>query len=81
MEIGFIETLRRRRKVLGLEVDDDYGTEQTNGLNGSPTEDEKMTTALMRDEASDDADAIQREVMNGAVVKIVIDNATDGMCH
>lgn len=65
MELGFIEGLRRRWNVLGLDLDADPGSEEEmEPLDGV---DEEKATETGR-----------RQIMQGAIVKSVMTNAVEG---
>ena len=79
MELGFLETLRRRRKVLGVDADDpdDVGPSNSSHVDDIGMGD-GMSSALVAEKIVDETEAAQKQVMSGAVVKIVIDKATEG---
>lgn len=75
-EMGFVESMRRRWSVLGIEV---KGKEKIrraieNGM-------DEGEVAQMQDDADgdgDEAEHARREIMRGAIVKSVISNAVKG---
>src|ERR1700730_6921504 len=72
MEMGFVETVRRRWGVLGIvETETDMGAvDQDSDLNGAKANDKLGAT---QDETA------RSRVMDGAIVKEVISNALKGM--
>ena len=71
MELGFVEGLRRRWEVLGV----DKGTEHAGGAEG----DVEMGDAQGPGDGSEDGaleqEKARKEILSGALVKTVIDNA------
>jgi U3 small nucleolar RNA-associated protein 6 len=72
MELGFIESLRRRWDVLGIEVDE-MGKGKAKEVNVEMEDDPHMDADV------NDSDATARnEIMEGAIVKSVITSAMQG---
>lgn len=69
MELGFIEGLRRRWNVLGVEVDADPADSKGKRRESAEAEDEELST-----------EAGRREIMNGAIVRSVMTNGVEGRC-
>ncbi|KAL4253463.1 UTP6 family protein [Abortiporus biennis] len=70
MEMGFVESLRRRWDVLGINVGNGKGKERSEDV-VDDVEGEHMEV----DAEEDDGEAAQNEIMQGAIVKSVITNA------
>jgi len=71
MELGFVEGLRRRWDVLGIELD-----VKQKGKERATESDERL--AQMRadaEEDDDDGESARKEIMRGAIIKSVISNA------
>ena len=87
MELGFVESMRRRWEVLGIEVGEGNGrgrqkeVEDAEGIDPSPEVDvtggegDKMNVEENVDETGFEA---RKQIMEGAIVKSVITNAAQG---
>ena len=80
MELGFIESLRRRWDVLGIKGESD-DAEQTddpsdNIMPENDTEGDRKEVSEEKDEGADR----RKEIMEGAIVKAVITSAVHGAC-
>ncbi len=81
MELGFIESLRRRWGVLGINdkshSDDAAAKDKalSSNLNGH---DDVIPIDNDDEPALDEGDEARREIMQGAIVKSVISNAAQG---
>lgn len=90
MELGFVESMRRRWGVLGIDVDE--GTDKGKGkAREADVAGNERTAAKMGNEEIDkmevdakdegeDGEAARREIMNGAIVRSVISSAVKGAC-
>lgn len=76
MEMGFVESMRRRWGVLGIEVKGKEKARESleNGMN----EDEVAQMQTEADGEGDEAEQARREIMQGAIVKSVISNGVKG---
>lgn len=85
MELGFVESLRRRWDVLGINArPDDKGKGKADDLDdpsqrimGGRHELEEVEDSVDMDEGVEGAEA-RREIMQGAIVKSVITSAVQG---
>lgn len=77
MEIGFVEGMRRRWGVLGIEVKGKNKAENVVGEDMDDSKVEQMQTEA--DGEGDEAEQARKEIMQGAIVKSVISNAVKGM--
>ena len=68
MELGFVESLRRRWEVLGLQADMD--------VDGAEAESTDNDLTLLT--ATEDSEKAKKAVLNGLVVKEVISNSAKG---
>lgn len=81
MELGFIESMRRRWDVLGIQIDDGKGKQKADDADPSPDLDEgdHATPAMDVDEEEDATGyEARKQIMAGAIVKSVITNAARG---
>lgn len=77
MEIGFVEGMRRRWGVLGIEV---KGKNKADNVVGEDMDDSKVEQMQTEaDGEGDEAEQARKEIMQGAIVKSVISNAVKGM--
>ncbi|OSX66575.1 hypothetical protein POSPLADRAFT_1131679 [Postia placenta MAD-698-R-SB12] len=89
MELGFVESMRRRWGVLGIDVDE--GTDKGKGkAREADVAGNERTAAKMGNEEIDkmevdakdegeDGEAARREIMNGAIVRSVISSAVKAL--
>lgn len=77
MELGFIEGLRRRWDVLGIEVGATDGKAKEMPLDLEGTDAADVSDNQMQ---VDDSDATRRAIMDGAIVKSVISSAANCEC-
>ncbi|KAL5485402.1 UTP6 [Sanghuangporus weigelae] len=75
MELGFVESLRRRWKVLGLTTD--AGEDEDMGDLDKPERAEENDEAL--EEADKNDEQARKEILNGAIVKTVISSAVKAL--
>lgn len=94
MELGFVESMRRRWQVLGIDLNDNNdnkggstqsvkGKEKAREREGDEGEEnsgdrEENTMDVDGDKDEDTSDAARREIMRGAIVCSVITNAVKG---
>lgn len=85
MELGFIEGLRRRWDVLGIQQNqDEKGKEKALemplelGIEEAAATAKHMRLDNAADMVVDEADATRKAIMDGAIVKSVISSATKG---
>lgn len=80
MELGFIESLRRRWDVLGIEEDDETADERDRALmiDGFRGQDDVIPVEVDDDAEKDEGEEARKEIMKGAIVKSVISNAVEG---
>ena len=81
MELGFVESMRRRWGVLGINVQGKgkgraQGDEPVDGGMDEGQVEQMQTSA---DGEGDDAEQARREIMQGAIIKSVVSNAVKGM--
>lgn len=69
MELGFVEGLRRRWDVLGINL----GVQAKGNAKEMPLDLEESENQMQVDE--DDRDAMRRAIMEGAIIKSVISSA------
>lgn len=83
MEMGFVESLRRRWGVLGLKISENSGEKdisqdvEMGGMDGKTSLNEAL--GLPAEEESDEQ--ARKEILNGALVKTVISSAVKGMSN
>lgn len=83
MELGFVESLRRRWSVLGIEVEDTKGkgkqrardTDEDQEMDGSDVERMKVDA----EDEGDEGEAARRQIMRGAIVMSVMSSAARGL--
>jgi len=90
MELGFIESLRRRWDVLGIDAESEEKRKEKSrhanlDLNVESDEGEKDQDALQRMEVDaeidgDEGAAARKEIMQGAIVRSVISSAAQCTC-
>lgn len=73
LELGFVEALRRRWKVLGLDLGEE-GPEPTVQVESQ----EEIEEAAVDDVEFEDDEKARKEVLNGALIKTIISNAAKG---
>ena len=71
LEMGFVESMRRRWDVLGISLDDDDAENDGDGQGGR----------IDRAEEEAMGDAARREIMGGAIVRQAVDGAAKGEFH
>lgn len=78
MEMGFVESLRRRWEVLGIKADET----QSKGKQKALEVDVEMDLVTKLDEHGDEDVGVEarRAIMQGAIVKSVITSAVRGVC-
>ncbi|KAK0213041.1 U3 small nucleolar RNA-associated protein 6-domain-containing protein [Desarmillaria ectypa] len=81
MELGFIESLRRRWDVLGIEEDDKTATERDRALmiDEFRGQDDVIPIEVDDDAEKDEGEEARKEIMKGAIVKSVISNAVEAL--
>ncbi|KAK0437529.1 U3 small nucleolar RNA-associated protein 6-domain-containing protein [Armillaria borealis] len=81
MELGFIESLRRRWDVLGIEEDDETAVERDRALmiDGFRGQDDVIPIEVDDDAEKDEGEEARKEIMKGAIVKSVISNAVEAL--
>ncbi len=89
MELGFIESLRRRWKVLGLSIDssepisdisEEGAADVMEADEVMPMDVEGLAPTLKDAKPIEqEGEAARKEIMSGAIVKTVIDNAVEGL--
>ncbi|KAI0093162.1 U3 small nucleolar RNA-associated protein 6-domain-containing protein [Irpex rosettiformis] len=85
MELGFVESMRRRWGVLGIKVDDKgKGKAQQvmivdEKTDGTMNEDEVDHVQTEADGEGDESEQARREIMQGAIVKSVVANAVKAL--
>ncbi|KAH9920077.1 uncharacterized protein B0H18DRAFT_957255 [Fomitopsis serialis] len=80
MELGFVESLRRRWGVLGIDVEDTKGKGKQRAREAD--EDEEMEVEKIQVDAEDEGDegeAARRQIMQGAIVKSVMSSAAKAL--
>ena len=87
MELGFIEGLRRRWDVLGIQISpDEKGKEKALemplelGASEAAAVADQMPTDNIADMVLGEGDATRKAIMDGAIVKSVISSAATGVC-
>lgn len=76
-ELGFVESMRRRWDVLGIDVNGKgKGRAQESG--GEMNEGEVEQLQAEADSEGDEAEQARREIMQGAILKSVMSNAVKG---
>ena len=76
-ELGFVESMRRRWDVLGIDVNGKGKAKAQESVIGMDEgEVEQMQTEA--DGEGDEAEQARKEIMQGAIVKSVISNAVKG---
>ena len=81
MELGFVESLRRRWGVLGIEVEA-KGKQRAQDVDESQEMDDNEVERMQLDaeDEGDEGEAARRQIMEGAIVKSVMSNAVKGLC-
>ncbi|KAG7446482.1 uncharacterized protein BT62DRAFT_1021837 [Guyanagaster necrorhizus] len=81
MELGFIESLRRRWDVLGIEEDDKTAAERDRALmvDEFRGQDDVNSIEVEDDAEKDEGEEARKEIMKGAIVKSVICNAIEAL--
>lgn len=79
MELGFVESMRRRWNVLGIHVNK-KGKGKAHDVSGGAMDEGQVEQ--IQDDADgegDEAEQARKEIMQGAIVKSVIANSVKGM--
>ncbi|KAI0073382.1 hypothetical protein K474DRAFT_1721714 [Panus rudis PR-1116 ss-1] len=78
MELGFVESMRRRWSVLGIDVD---GKDKGKGKEriSAISEGEAEQMQVDAEEEGDESEAARREILQGAIVKSVISSAVKAL--
>ena len=85
MELGFVESMRRRWGVLGINIDSKGKGKAASTMDVDESVDGAMNEGAveqMQNEADgegDESDQARREIMQGAIVKSVVSNAVKGL--
>ena len=85
MELGFVESMRRRWGVLGINIDSKGKGKAASTMDVDEIADGAMNEGAveqMQNEADgegDESDRARREIMQGAIVKSVVSNAVKGL--
>ncbi|KZT70904.1 hypothetical protein DAEQUDRAFT_724645 [Daedalea quercina L-15889] len=82
MELGFVESLRRRWDVLGIEVEDTKRKGKQRALDEDGDDDMGKEMQKMQVDAEDEGDegeAARRQIMQGAIVKSVMSSAAKAL--
>lgn len=77
MEMGFVESMRRRWNVLGIIVEDKGKGKERERTSLDEEEVEQMEVDAAEPEG-DESEAARREILSGAIVKSVISSAAKG---
>jgi U3 small nucleolar RNA-associated protein 6 len=82
MELGFIESLRRRWDVLGIDVGKgDKGKDREQEIDIDMDDDETGVDLDAKDAVEEEDESARNEIMEGAIVKAAISNAAQGPSH
>lgn len=81
-ELGFVESMRRRWDVLGIDVGGKGKGKSREQVSPEEGMDEGEVAQLQAeaDAEGDEAEQARKEIMQGAIVKSVISNAVKGAC-
>lgn len=77
MELGFVETMRRRWNLLGINMDD-KGKGKERERDSLENDDVERMEVEATEPEGDESEAARREILGGAIVKSVISSAAKG---
>ena len=94
MELGFVEGMRRRWNVLGIDSAEDERTQgekrveadiEMDGMDETIVIDEQREKppdeVIAAENGGDESEAARKAIMDGAIVKSALSNAAKGACH
>lgn len=80
MELGFVEGMRRRWDVLGIDVNGKGKgkAQEVTELDGAMNDGQVEEMQTSADGEGNEAEQARKEIMKGAIIKSVISNAVQG---